>query len=224
MTDTLFKRAVSLSLLGHITVFSIFSFSFGNRLPKIDYTRVNFWGALLSRADLIGSRDFNLPQGREISLRRPDTTLSERINKPEHSTLDYYLKPAINPAPSQRCGVNLALSVDKLPYVQKLTTIAFTQKKKAPVIMFYPHLPYHFLLYFKDRQAVHIELMFNIISQVGTNAIIIKRKISSGNLEADLLAMRYIGHYLFIQQASFPIDSWQTVKIDLSEAKSDRIE
>jgi hypothetical protein len=211
MINSIFKKSILISILGHLTIFSIFSFSFGNRLLKIDYTRVNFWGALLSSTDLIGSRNFNLSrEKKEIFLRRPDIRLSERINKPQHLISDYHLKPA----------VNLALSRDKLPYLQKLSTIAFTQKKKAPVIMFYPHLPYHFLLYFKDRQTVHIELMFNIVSQERTNAIIIKRKISSGNLEADLLAMRYISHYLFIQQASFPINSWQTVKIDLS-AKSE---
>jgi hypothetical protein len=94
-------------------------------------------------------------------------------------------------------------------------------RKKEAVIMFYPQLPYNFLIYFQDRQLVHIELMYNIISRDSANSIIIKRKISSGNLEVDLLSMRYIGHYLFIQQDAFAPNIWQTVKIDLSTKTED---
>ncbi|MGE5197021.1 MAG: hypothetical protein ACM3IL_00745, partial [Deltaproteobacteria bacterium] len=72
------------------------------------------------------------------------------------------------------------------------------------------------LLYFKDRQAAHIELMFNVLPDGKSNSMDIKRKISSGNLEVDLLTMRYLSHYLFIQQAGFPANKWQTVKIELS--------
>jgi hypothetical protein len=86
--------------------------------------------------------------------------------------------------------------------------------------MFYPRLPEHFLLFFKDRQVVHIELMYNVAPRYKTNVITLKRKISSGNLEADLLSMRYIEHYLFIGQTKFVKNKWQTVKIDLS-AKHD---
>jgi hypothetical protein len=85
--------------------------------------------------------------------------------------------------------------------------------------MFYPHLPYNFLLYFADRQAVHIELMYNISPGAHSPVLSLKRKISSGNLEADLLAMRYLSHYLSIQQENFPQNTWQAVKIDLSYEK-----
>ena len=67
---------------------------------------------------------------------------------------------------------------------------------------------------------MHIELVFNLISQGNSKTIVMNRKISSGNLEADLLTKRYLGHYLFVQQGAYPADSWQTVKIDLS-AKED---
>lgn len=82
--------------------------------------------------------------------------------------------------------------------------------------MFYPRLPHYFNLYFRHRQAAHIELMFNISASATASSIIIKRKISSGNLEVDLLSIRYIGNYLFIEQSRFPHNTWQTVKIDLS--------
>ena len=84
----------------------------------------------------------------------------------------------------------------------------------------HPLLPHDFALYFKDRQIAHVELEFNFVSSRQPAVAVIKRKISSGNLEVDLLSMRYIGHYLFIQQTKFAPNSWRTVKIDLS-AKDD---
>jgi hypothetical protein len=87
---------------------------------------------------------------------------------------------------------------------------------KDSVVMIHPLLPYQLQLYFKDRQSVHLELMFMVTSNRSKKFIEIKRKISSGNLEADLLCSRYLGHYLFIQQGRFALNSWQTVKIDLS--------
>jgi hypothetical protein len=89
-------------------------------------------------------------------------------------------------------------------------------QRKDSSIMFHPLLPYQLQLYFKDRQAVHIELQFKIEPGMGRRSIAIRRKISSGNLEADLLSIRYMQHYLFIQQARFSPDTWQTVKIDLT--------
>lgn len=88
--------------------------------------------------------------------------------------------------------------------------------RKDPVFTLHPLLPYQFDLYFKDRQAVHIELEFSVTRSQSRNFVFLRRKISSGNLEADLLSMRYIGHYLFIQQARFAADAWQTVKIEFS--------
>jgi hypothetical protein len=88
---------------------------------------------------------------------------------------------------------------------------------KDSSVMIHPLLPYQLQLYFKDRQSVHMELMFKIIPRPLGNHIVIKRKVSSGNLDADLLCCRYLGHYLFIQGARFAPNTWRTVKIDLSE-------
>ena len=90
------------------------------------------------------------------------------------------------------------------------------QSQAEPGFMLHPLLPYPFDLYFKDRQAVHIELEFSITQSGRRNLVSLRRKVSSGNLEADLLSMRYIGHYLFIQQARFMPARWQTVKIEFS--------
>ena len=185
-------------------VFGLFSFSFnqnslGNRDPALV-----FWGQILPRAAL----DFQpliQASGPGISPKL-DTVLSKKNSPGSALSLNYSLKPK----------VELPFNIEKLSFIPPdIIPEVFLQKKDSP-IMFHPLLPYQLQLYFKDRQAVHIELMFNIVSQSGKNSILIKRKISSGNPEADLLSSRNINHYLFIQQARFPRDSWQTVKIDLS--------
>lgn len=204
--SNIFKKTVLLSLLGHITVFSLFSFSFGNRIPQADLSAASFWGAILRNSDLMPRR-----QQASLKLIRPDISLLGRADKEPAPISNFYLKPA----------VDLNHNSEKMLFVAKRELTPVLRKRKEPVIMFYPHLPYHFLLYFQDRQTVHIELMFDIVSSGMANSVIIKRKISSGNLEADLLALRYIGHYLFIQQSGFSKNAWQTVKIDLSAKSQD---
>ncbi len=198
--SNVFRNTVVFSLLGHLTVFSLFSFSFGQRMPAANYAPVVFWGAILRSSDLVSR------QQARLKLASPDTRLLDKVVKESPAVSNAYIKPA----------AALAFNTEKIPFIQKTSLAPFTGRRKEPVIMFYPHLPYHFLLYFQDRQAVHIEIMFNVLSREKANAVIIKRKISSGNLEADLFTLRYIGHYLFIQQSGFPKDNWQTVKIDLS--------
>lgn len=89
-----------------------------------------------------------------------------------------------------------------------------TNRRSGASIMFYPQMPYHFLLYFKDRQIAHVEIAF-YISPKG-RVIGIKRKISSGNPEVDLLIMRNLAHFLNLCKSNFALGSWKTVKIDLS--------
>jgi len=196
----IFKNTVLFSLLGHLTVFSLFSFSFGNKIPKADYAPVVFWGAVLRSADLMPRRDAVL------KIKNPEFSSPAKVTKESPVISNIYLKPAIN----------LAVSTQKLSFAPGPVAPLASGVRPEAVIMLYPQLPQNFLLYFQDRQVVHIELVFDIISGGKANSVTIKRKISSGNLDADLLTMRYISHYLFIQQAAFPQDSWQTVKIDLS--------
>lgn len=206
MNGNIFKKTIFLSLLGHITIFSIFSLSFGNKIPKANHAQVAFWGAILRSSDLTPGF---LQAEHHVKLHLTPPLLMQIKDSGQETTAltsNYYLKPAIT----------LEFNKDKLIFIQEQAVIPIVQARKRPQIMFYPHLPRHFLLYFKDRESVHIELIFNIISSGRTNSIAIKRKISSGNLDADLLVMRYISHYLFIQQGVFTTDKWQTVKIDLS--------
>ena len=207
ITPTL-KKPLIFSLLGHLTVFGIFSFSFGWRLPRADSSGAFFLGSNLSSAQLTPYLRSN--KVKPIYQMRPDTSLlSARLERDKKVGLVYFKPEA-----------DLLFNGEKMIPAPKIEPPAFMQNKREPSIMFYPALPYHFLLYFKDRQVAHIELMFNLSSNNGINAVTIKRKISSGNLEADLLAMRYISHYLSIQQKSFPLNTWQSVKIEL-KAKND---
>lgn len=211
MTNSIFKKTVILSLLGHLTVLSIFNLSFGNRIPKIDYTCVSFWGQLLNKHELLQPQP-KTPglYGKQLLMRKPDTSILDKVSGDPILPASFYLRPPLV----------LTLSPEKQVLI-KSTSAFLPLKEKEPEIIFHPLLPYSFTLYFKDRQIAHVELLFNIISdKVLQNSTVIKRKISSGNLEADLLIMRYIEHYLFIQQTRFAPNSWQTVKIDLS-AKSD---
>lgn len=197
------KQTILLSILGHVTVFSVFSFSFGPKIPAMNSTPVSFQGAILRAADL--SSD-NIKRKYELAaIRKSETLLLDKINRESSVRLKDTLKPT----------ASFESSKDKIIFMPKLM-LASVPIRKEPTIMFYPKLPYHFSLYFKDRQAAHIELMFATLHNGKRNSTVVKRKISSGNLEADLLSGRYISHYLFVRQQEFVPGNWQTVKIDLS--------
>ena len=204
MIRAVLKNTVIISSLGHLLVFGMFSFSFNSYKPLNQEPTLVFWGQILPKAAL----DFRGPgrvTGPAINPKL-DTVLPKRPSPESSLAINYSLKPR----------VELPFNIEKPAFTPPDVIPEFVPAKKDSPIMFHPLLPYQLQLYFKDRQAVHIELMFNIVSLRGKNSILIKRKISSGNLDADLLSSRYINHYLFIQQARFPRDNWQTVKIDLS--------
>lgn len=204
-----FKRTVFISLLGHMALFSIFSFSFGRRLSSLNFNAVSFLGASLHNPDLYGPM---IPYARSLKerFRRHSPQILTNAKKEFFFARDY-LKPA----------AAVSFNNEKL-FLKETPDLKISKPKgNETAIMFYPRLPAHFNLYFKDRQAVHIELMYRICrNNAEKPSIIVQRKISSGNLEVDLLTMRYISRYLFVQQVHFPVDSWQKVKIDFS-AKND---
>ena len=206
MTGAAFKKTLFISLLGHITVFGVFSFSSGDRFLKANYIPVYFLGSMLSNSDL-SNRSINSYLCTRYKVSNMPIVLTHLKAKQESGfTHPQYVKPSLP----------LAVNREKIAIVPKDKLISFVSKRKEATITFHPYLPLHFLLYFRDRQKAHIEVMFNIVSSAKATNILLKRKISSGNLEVDLLSMRYIGHYLFIQQARLVPNIWQTVKIDLS--------
>ena len=216
MTSTVFKKSAFISLLAHLAIFGIFGVSFGRRLPAVDYGNVVFQGCVLNNFD------FGLPhigaslgltgysKNKLHSLENKHSIESLRIQtKSDCLAGQGYLKPP----------VLVSAVSEKQAFIQKFKMPL--KNKERTAVMFYPRLPPYFSLYFKDRQVVHMELMFQIVHGPQHSPISIKRKISSGNLEADLLCMRYINHYLFVQQGMFASSGWQSVKIELSP-KNDR--
>ena len=204
MSNPLFRQAIFISFLGHLTLFGIFTFSFGPRIPEVNFSRVCFWGAILPSRDLTYSRD-GTGYKRGAFTGKSEISALDKISRENRLVSRDYSKPQ----------VSLVLNQDKMVFKQKPMPTTLVSTRKEPGIMFYPRLPYYFALYFKDRQTAHIELMFQVASGE-RSSVLVKRKISSGNLEADLLSMRYISRYLFIQPRGFAPDKWQIVKIDLS--------
>ena len=206
-TTPVLKKALFFSFIGHLALFSLFNFSFGQRLLKPDFNGVDFLGSLVLNSELTS---------------RATGPVALGVGRLKPATQAVFVPPSPGP------GTTVALDdFSKLPVVfscipekplvlPKSAPLVYVHKRDEPVITFYPRLPYGFLIYFKDRQEVHIELMFNITFVSGARSIAVKRKISSGNLEADLLTMRYISHYLFVEQQRFSPNNWQSVKIDLS--------
>lgn len=204
----LFKKSLIYSLLGHLTVLSIFSFSFGRRLASTaDYAKVAFWGDFLAAYQV--SKPLSVGIIKDFFARKPETGVLKNTEIKPYAAPKWYVKPQLVSG----------FGVEKSVFVRKTAPERFVRKSAEPSIMFHPVLPYDFTIYFKDRQVAHVELMFNIVSSGKRNSIEIKRRISSGNPEVDLLTMRYISHYLFMQENRFSPDNWQTVKIDLSAKK-----
>ncbi len=206
MTLSVLKKAIFISLLGHFIIFTIFTFSFGKKIPQADFSSVKFWGQIMPLFSV------NCPK---LKTKLPGLSISgARV---------IYSNPVTNsgdlsflPESYERPAYFLPFNAEKVIFLKEINPISGMQRKE-PAIIFHPLLPYSFMLYFKDRQIVHVELIFNIVNKKRTS-IMLKRKISSGNLEVDLLTLRYIGRYLSMQKARFASGLWQAVKIDLSES------
>jgi len=235
MTNSFFMQAIFISFLGHITLFSMFSLSFGPKIPEVNFSRVYFWGAIFRSPDLMNNRNFDIGYKTGRLTGKSEITVLNKINRENLlASRDYFpasrhsgIPPKAGEAGSrpipnnnwrEKPPVSLTFNQEKIAFTRETTPISLMSGRKESAIMFYPRLPYHFALYFKDRQTVHIELAFAVVSGAQRNSILVKRRISSGNLEADLLSMRYISRYLFMQQRGFVPNKWQTVKIDLSTA------
>lgn len=210
MTTPVFKKSMLISLAGHFAFFCIFSISFGAKLPSSDYALISFWGEVLEGKLLAPAEISGRIKEKVLSLRSSILPAPGQLNLPLPDAAGSFIKPVIV----------LPAIEEKIIAKEDFSGLARPLAKKDSFILFHPLLPYSFPLYFKDRQSAHVELLFNPVNGPSGRYILIKRKISSGNLEVDLLVMRYIENYLYIQQARFSQNSWQSVKIELS-AKSD---
>ncbi len=216
MMQTGLKKNLVLSFACHAVLFLVLGISFGRPLAPLDYPSVSFWGQIFQPYDFTRTTDSlkNLIVTKTVFFRNIRDIHAGRFVEtltPGTDTGNIFIpgSPALKPPVVSLLPVKGDLTPDiPLPVLPV---------RKEPALTFHPLLPQQFPLYFKDRQTAHIEIMFKIASTHGEeHAVVMQRKISSGNLEADLLSMRYIGHYLFIQEKSFTPDKWRTVKIDLS--------
>jgi hypothetical protein len=207
MSNLLSLRNIVVVSLGlHVSALWMFGFSFpGQALPQAG--RIVFLGNILPQKVF-------LPAVGSCDIRR-------FVRQPPLSHLPAALPARAQERPVPYAGerVKPAVTMERpMPYFPAFAAAGERPAQGAPsVLTFHPLLPYELQLYFKDWEAVHIELMFNIVSEKGKDYIVVKRRISSGNLDADLLCSRYISHYLFIQRSGFAENKWQSVKIDLSK-------
>jgi len=206
----IFKEAVFLSLVGHAAVFGTVSLSFGPELRPLNFTDVSFRGSFLAQRELSPESY----AARTAVGRLPMLGLGYLRRKAALpvSGLEHYLKPEAFLAQGNKLFWQ--------PAVQPLLPVNTTGDKS--VVMLYPALSFNPSLYFKDRRQVHLELVYRGKRSGSDNySVFLKRRISSGNLEADLLSMRSLSRYLLIRQSETD-SGWHTVKIELSPGINDQ--
>ena len=203
---SLFKKAVLVSLFGHLALFSVFGFSFSGNPANLLHPDISFWGGVLSNLQVSRPETVLLKNMKLLKLAGKEFPLASKERSGIFSPVIPAVKPQLNPVKDAEKSL---FEKEEMPWIKQPGV-------KEPVIIFHPTLPYDFSLLFKDRQVAHVELDFKVNPKEEPEAILVKRRVSSGNLEVDLLSLRYIEHYLFIQESRFAPDKWQTVKIDLT--------
>lgn len=210
MIIQLSKYAFIVSISAHLAAFSLFSLSSGPRVFKNE-SRVNFWGQLLSMRE--ASHSLGPATAPAAAILSADKGFIPRQNiltnsYPFLNPDKLSLKPAADLNPS---------FLNKTGYYPVFEGNGFEPlRTEEKGVIFYPSLPSNFALYFRDRQSAHVELSFSFEKNSSAYQLLIKRKISSGNLEADLLISRYIKRYLYMQEGLALNEGWQTVKVELS--------
>lgn len=189
-------------MLGHLSVFFVFSFSFAPQINQkgdsvLYFLPQGLFVPALTKPGSEGIRHFFVSRTAEACLKN--------AGKPAPQVESVYLKPQVE-----------APFMSEKPRHEEEVLANLAPPLRSTAIIFHPQIPYSLAPYFKDRETVHIELMFNIVQLRTGSSVQVKRKVSSGNLEADLLSMRYISRYLSMQRQAIPTNAWQTVKIDLS--------
>lgn len=207
------KRTIAISLFLHAGFFTLFSFSFGRPVPAARAPAMAFRGQCLQDSQVYAAAQLS-----SEAVGAPITLHPALLTSRMQGHADLMQDAAVSRMRESHLRPAYALKKveAKQTFAQPVVPVAIPERPSAPALMLYPVLPYSFTLYFGDRQAAHTELMFKIMPVGMRNTVIVKRKISSGNLEADLVSMRYINHYLFMQQDKIAPGVWHTVEIDLS--------
>lgn len=220
--NAIFKKPFFVSLCLHLSLFSLVSFSFRPQIFSSNVFSITYFGGNIPSFGVIAgsSHPPAFTRGKLFSFfNQKQTELFFKASvdgarKKRYATLlRQYLKP----------NLTRNSTTDKSAYSEMKKAPYFLSQHKTPVFIFHPILPTGFSLYFKDRQLAHVELSYRMSSDIGSRPLpVVKRKISSGNLEVDLLCKRYITNYLFAQRLTFAPSGWQVVKIDLSGKDDER--
>ena len=209
---TSLRITLLLSASLHMACFGMFEPTFGNPLQKLNLSKVTFLGPIFRITEFSPGADYRA-SSRKFVIKQPHFFKPPSVaSKKEEAFLTFKNEP-LKPL------AFLRQETKKISFLPAVESDLFLKRKKEPTVVFYPPLPYSFLLYFQDRQIAHIEFMFYISSN--GKIVDIKRKVSSGNLDADLLSLRYIAHYLSLAEGKFPREAWQVVNIDLAR-KNDK--
>jgi hypothetical protein len=206
MSNT-FKITLFLSLSWHLMFFGVFEPVISTRFRPAGPENTAFLGSILRAGDLL--------RPRLLTAKSDMRALNVKTAYPPKD--EHFLTPSVKDALKPAAG--FIGPTEKLTFVERKSSDFVYKSKEKPALTFYPVLPYSFALYFTDRQTAHMEFTF-YISDDGKISYV-KRKVSSGNLETDLLAYRYITHCLFLQEGRFPASTWQSVKIDLTRKEND---
>ena len=208
--------AIFISLILHILCLDNVNFTFAKRENKDNstYDKILFLGSILEGSEyslrLAANRNNLTPSESTDST----SLLYSRFIAPLLLKVDVSSVYGSVPEPKGLIKPFLANFADnKIVYFTPVSGLLRKTDKADSSIMFFPKMPYHFLLYFKDRQTAYMEVAF-YVSPEG-KIMKLEKRISSGNPEVDLLIMRNLAHFLNISKSNFTLDSWRTVKIDL---------
>ncbi|MCU0665746.1 MAG: hypothetical protein MUF05_01445 [Candidatus Omnitrophica bacterium] len=202
------RKSFIFSLAGHIFVFAAFSFSFGRIPVDLRGFNVSSFGGILNRYDLAAEVKRPYLDVKKAFLKSHYFVPAPRMENAENFLNNYHLKPAVKQGlifSSNKSFAGLSGSAS-CPYKRKIQT---------STVILYPQLPHYFGIYFRNQQKAHIELEYMVTPRQMAGFITVRRKISSGDLEMDLLCARYISQYLSTQQDKISSGVWHKVKIEL---------
>jgi hypothetical protein len=203
-----FRYGILVSCAFHGITAALFTFSFGRVLPAPSVTETHFLGQLLNSWDIVP--EMAAATGMVRTREGVDALLPAAKSRAR-------AVPEQLPFAALKPGRAVVIVPEK-------GSAAFHQVpfpvRVEPVITFYPHLSPNILLYFKDRQNIHMELGYMMELRQGRPKVQVRRRVSSGNLEADLLSMRYIGRSLMLHQVYLEPSHWYRAKIDLAVGRA----
>ena len=208
---SLFGVSLSLSLTWHIVWFLVFKPIFNFEVPiRKDLLRVTFLGSFLKRSDLYQVK-VNLRKHKKI-VPESDTPPYVTGKKPKESkafySRDVFHKPVI-----QHFQKNLFTKKDHFAY-KRSTAFSYENKNDIASAVFKPDFsaPSLFLL----NEAISTAVKLKILISSRGDVINILRKTSCGNPRIDLLIMRSVKSWYFLNPGNRKKE-WLEVKLDFTK-------